>query len=103
MKSTFIDISNPEKNNIVTTSIYKHPNMNHNELNEFYLNGLFERLSKENKTFFHFANFNINLHYDQGTTTNKFIDSLSSQLFLSHILQPTRGISDTKTWIDYVF
>ena len=50
------------------------------------------------------GDFNINLlGYDQGLSTNRFIDSLCSQLFLVHILQPTKVKCDSKTLLDYVF
>ena len=35
--------------------------------------------------------------------TNEFLDSLSSQYFLSHILQPTMADSNFKIFIDKVF
>ena len=55
--------------------------MSLNEFNEFYLNDLHDKLSKETKTVFLLGDFNINLlGYDQGTSTNEFIDSLSSQV-----------------------
>ena len=50
-----------KKTNIVTGCIYRHPSMNPNELNEFYLNDLLEKLSKENKTVFFHGDSNINL------------------------------------------
>ena len=40
--------------------------MSCNEFNEFYLNDLLDKLSKENKTVFLLGDFNINLlDYDQ--------------------------------------
>ena len=75
-----MEIPNSKKTRIVIGSICKHPDMSLNEFNEFYLNHLQEKLSKENKTVFLLGNFNINLlDYDQGTSTNEFIDSLPSQ------------------------
>ena len=38
IKSTFFEISNPKKINIITEWIYKYPNMNINELNNDFLN-----------------------------------------------------------------
>ena len=37
-ESTFTEICNPKKTNIVIGCIYKHPNMDINEFNEDYLN-----------------------------------------------------------------
>ena len=45
--------------------------MNLNELNAIYLNNLLDKLSKENKTVFLLADFNINfLNDDQDTSIN---------------------------------
>ena len=62
--------------------------MNLNAFNEFYLNDLLNNLSKENKVVFLLGDFNINLpNSAQDTQTDKCFDSLSSHLFLAHILQ----------------
>ena len=49
LESTFTEICNPKKTNIIIGSIYKHPNMSINDFNDDYLNELLEKLSKENK------------------------------------------------------
>ena len=96
----WIKIINPKKTNIVIGCIYKHPGINLNEFNKFYLNNLLDKLSKENKTVFLLGDFNINpLNYDQGTSTNEFLDSQSSHLFLCCIFQPARVRSSSKTLI----
>ena len=65
LESTFIEIYNPKKTNIIIGCIYKHPNMDINEFNDDYLNELLDKLSKENKSIFLFGDFNINLlNYD---------------------------------------
>ena len=61
LESTFIEICNPEKININTGYIYKHPNTYINEFNGDYLNDLLDKLSKENKTIFLLGDFSINL------------------------------------------
>ena len=60
LESTFIKICYPKKANIVTGCIYKHPNINLNEFNEYYLNDFLDKLSIENKTVLLFGDFNIN-------------------------------------------
>ena len=64
IESTFIEICNPNKKNIIGC-ISKHPNewiwMNVNEFNGDYLNDILDKLSEENKTIFLFGNFSINL------------------------------------------
>ena len=72
-----------------------------NELNDDYLNELFGKLSKENKTIFLFGDFNINLlNYDTNPPSNEFLDSLSSHYLLPHIVQPSRVATNSKTLID---
>ena len=102
-ESICIDVNNPKRNKIVIECIYKHPAIDHNEFNEFYLKSLFDKLSEENKTVPLLADFNINLNYDQDTSTNEFLSSLSSHLFLTHILQRTIVRSSSKTLIDNIF
>ena len=101
LESTFIEICNPKKTNIITGCTYKHPNMNINEFNDDFLNELLDKLSKENKTIFFLSDFSVNLlNYD---IHNEFLDSLSSHYFLHHILQPSRVTSNSKTLIDNIF
>ena len=99
LESTFIEICNSKKTNIIIGCIYKHANMNINEFNDDYLNELLDKLSKENKTIFLLGDFSINLlNYDIHCPTNVFQDSLSS-----HILQPSRVTINSKTLIDNIF
>ena len=60
VECTFIEICNPEKTTIIGC-IYKHPNINVNELNDDYLNELLDKLSKENKIILLLGDLNINL------------------------------------------
>ena len=61
LESTFIEICNTKKTNIIIGCIYKHPKMNINEFNDNFLNELLDKLSKENNTIFLLGDFNINL------------------------------------------
>ena len=57
--------------------------MNFNRFNEFYLNDLLDKLSKENKTVFLLGYFDLNpLNYDQDTST-KLISGFSVLLLIS--------------------
>ena len=104
LESTFIQICNPNKTNIIIGSIYRHPNININEFCDDYLNELLHKLSKENKTIFLLGDFNIILlSYDIHPPTNEFLDFLSSHYFLAHILQPSRVTTNSKTLIDNIF
>ena len=50
LESTFIEVTNPKKSNIIAGWIYRHPNMDLNKFNSDYLNALLGKLSKETKT-----------------------------------------------------
>lgn len=52
IKSTFFEISNPKKINIITEWIYKYPNMNINELIMISLISLMINFSKKIKSYF---------------------------------------------------
>ena len=78
--------------------------MDLNEFNDYYLNNLLDKLSKENKTVFLLGDFNIDLlNYDQHSLTNELLDSLSSHMLLPHIVQPTRIRNNCKTLIDNIY
>jgi len=104
LESIFVEIINPKKSNIIIGCIYRHPIMSIENFNDFYLNPLLEKISKENKTIFLLGDFNIDLlKYDYHPPTNEFLDSLSSNYFLPHIIHPTRITTRSKTLIDNIF
>ena len=104
MESTFIEITNPNKSNIIVGCIYRHPKLDLFEFIHYYLNPLLEILAKEQKTVFLLGDFNVDLlKYEQHRATNQFLDSLSSNMFLPHIVQPTRISFHSKTLIDKIF
>ena len=104
LESTFIEIINHKKSNIIVGCIYRHPAMDLNEFNDYYLNELLHKLSSENKSVILLGDFNVDLmKYDNHHSTNEFLDSLSSHLFLPHITQPTRIRDSSKTLIDNIF
>ena len=49
LESTFTEITNPSKTNIIVGCIYRHLTMDLNEFNYYYLNPLLEKLAKEKK------------------------------------------------------
>ena len=104
LESTFTEIMNPKKSNIIIGTIYKHPSMDLTDFNSNYLNDLLEKVSKEQKSVFLLGDFNINLlNYNVHNPTSEFLDSLASNSFLPYILQPTRITSHSKTLIDNIF
>ena len=46
LESTFIEILNPKKINVIVSCIYRHPHMDLNEFNDYYINNLLDKLSK---------------------------------------------------------
>ena len=50
LASTFTDICNIKKTNIIIGCISKHPNIDISEFNDDCLNDFLDKLSKENKT-----------------------------------------------------
>ena len=78
--------------------------MDLNEFNDNYLNTLLDKILKENKSVFLLGDFNVDLlKHDKHARTNEFLDSLSSHMFLPHILQPTKISTTSKTLIDNIF
>ena len=78
--------------------------MDLHEFNDYYVNNLLDKLSKENITVFLLGDFNIDLmNYDQHSLTNEFLDSLSSHMLLPHIAQPTRIKNNSKTLIGNIY
>ena len=80
MESTFTEIVNPRKSNIIVGVIYKHPSMDLADFICNYLNKLLEKPSKEQKSIFLLKSkiyFNVNLlNYNEHNETNAFLDSL---------------------------
>ena len=104
LESTFIEIINHKKSNILVGCIYRHPVMDLNEFNDHYVNELLHKLSSESKSFILLGDFRVDLmKYDNHQLTNELFDSLSSHLLLPHITQPTRIRDSSKTLIDNIF
>ena len=104
LEPTFIEIINHKKSNILVGCVYRHPVIDLNEFNYYYLHDLLHKLSSENKSVTLLGSFNFDLmKYDTHYSTNEFRDSLSSHLFLPHITQPTRIRDSSKALIDNIF
>ena len=75
LESTFIEITNPSKTNMIVGCICTHPTMDLNEFNCYYLNPLLEKIAKEQKNVFLLGDFNVDLlKYEQHKATNEFLD-----------------------------
>ena len=77
--------------------------MNLTDFNCNYLNKLLENISKKQIPIFLPGDFNVNLlNYNGHNQTNEFLDTLTSNSFISLILQPTRITSHSNTLIDNI-
>ena len=104
LESTFIEIVNLKKSNILVGVIYRHPSMDFADFNCNYLNKLLENISEEQKSIFLLGDFNVNLlNYNEHNQTNQFLDFLPSNSFIPLILQPTRITSHSNALIDNIF
>ena len=84
LESTFIEIINHKKSNILVGSIYRHPAIDLKDFNGNYLNE--HKLSSENKSVIPLGDFNVDImNYDNHHSTNIFLDYLSSNLFLPQL------------------
>ena len=81
-----------------------HHHIDLNEFNDYFVNNLLDKFSKENKTVFLLADFNTDLlNYDQFSPTNEFFDSLSSHMLLPHIVKPTKTRNNSKALIGNIY
>ena len=104
LESVFIEINNTGQKNTVVGCIYRHPTMDIKEFNEDYLTPLMGKLAKENKHIYLTGDFNIDLmKTEDNTSTSNYLDTLTSNFFVPHIILPTRVTSKTSTLIDNIF
>ena len=104
LESTFIEIVNPKKSNIIVGVIYRNPSIDFTDFNCNYLNQRLENISKEKKSIFLLEDFNVNLlNYNEHNQTNEFLDSLASNSSIPLILQPARITSHSNALIDNLF
>ena len=104
LESTFIEIVNPRKSNIIVGVISRHPSMDLNDFNCNYLNKLLENISKEQNLVFLLGDVNVNLlNYNEHNQAYEFLDSLASNSFIPLILQSTRITGHSNTLIDNIF
>ena len=89
---------------MIVGCIYKHPTLQINDFKSDFISPLLLKLQKESsKRIFLLGDFNIDLlKYELSDSINNFIDTLSSNFLLPHILLHTR-ISKTSILIDNIF
>ena len=86
----FYWIINPRKFNIIVGVIYKHPKMDVTDSNNNW-NNLLKNINQEQKQVLLLGVFNVDLMYfNEREPSNEFLDSLTSNSYLSYIIQPSR-------------
>ena len=104
LESTFIEIINPRKSNIIVGVTYKYPKMDVTDFHNNFLNNLLKKINQEQKKVFLLGDFNIDLmHYNELKPINEVLDSLASNSYLPHIIRPSRNTSHSRTLIDNIF
>ena len=104
LESTFIEINNHRKKNILIGCIYRHPSMDLGVFNEEYLTPFMETFNKEDKKKYLLGDFNVDLlKIDEDSKSSKYFDTMTSNLFVPHIIHPTRITPKSKTLIDNIF
>ena len=104
LESTFIEIINPKKKNVVVGCIYRHPSMDLDEYNKDFLIPFLEKFDKENKKKYLIGDFNIDLlKVDENANSASFFDTMTSNLYIPHIIHPTRVTPTSKTLIDHIW
>ena len=77
------------------------------DLGEFtndYLTPFMDTLNKEDKKKYLLGDFNVDLlKIDDDSKSSKFFDTMTSNLFIPHIIHPTRITPKSKTLIDNIF
>ena len=104
LESTFIEINNQHKKNILIGCIYRHPSMDLGEFNNDYLIPFMDSFSKKDKQKYLIGDFNVNLlKIDEDSKSSNYFDTITSNLFVPHIIHPKRITSKSKTLIDNIF
>ena len=104
LESVFMELIIPNKKNVTVGCIYRHPSMDLTDFTENYLNQLMAKMAGNKNNIFLLGDFNIDLmKNDIDTSTSTFLDLLTSNLFVPHIIHPTRITPNSKTLIDNIF
>ena len=76
--------------------------MDLDDFNNTFSDPLMEKLKSENKEIFLAGDFNIDLMKNELNSTSTFLNILTANLFVPHIIIPTRITSSSKTLIDNI-
>ena len=97
LESTFIELTFPNKKDIICGTIYKQSGMKINDFDNEYLTPLLAKILQEEKTCLLMGNFNTNLlNTNTDHNVSDFYDILSSICFAPKILQSSRLAKNLK-------
>ena len=91
IESIFIETVSSKSTNVIVGCIYKYPALHINDFKRDFFSPLLLKLQKQSsKRIFLLGDFNVDLlKYELSDSINNFIDILSSNFFLPHVLLPT--------------
>ena len=103
VESIFIEIERPFSKNILICNMYRPPDQDINEFNNF-IDSILTKATRNQKIIYLMGDFNINLlNEDFHAPTNDFLNVLSSYSLYPSITKPTRITSKSATLIDNIF
>ena len=104
LESTFIEIINKKRKNLIVGCIYKHPTLNNQDFIDSHVLPLLEKLSYENKQVMLMGDFNMNLlNYNTNKRITQFVHELYTNSFIPYINLPTRITNQSETLTDNIF
>ena len=104
--ANWIEIQSQNNKNVLIAVIYRHPRKRKDtEFLEYLTNSICSKLKKEKKTILIMGDVNFNLlNRDSDEYTENCINSMLSNFFQPHILQPSRISNNNKpSLIDNIF
>ena len=102
-EALWMEIINDAHSNILCGVIYRHPNGNINEFIQ-YLNFALDKTQREAKPCAVMGDFNLDLlKYNSHSETDNFLNTMLSNCFQPHIIQPTRITDHSATLIDNIY
>ena len=100
-ESIAVEIKNNKGKNFLC--IIHHPNTDVSNFMD-YLESTFSKVNQQKYQVFLLGDFNIDLlQYESLSYTNDFLNTMSSNSFLTYIHQPTRATNQSETVIDNIF
>ena len=103
LEAVWVEIKNEKGKNIVCGCIYRHPNSDIDDFNN-YISKCLTIINTEKKECYVSGDFNIDLlKYGTINKYAEFLNTLTSLGFLPHVLQPTRITEHSSTIIDNIW